>query len=116
MYSVMIVEDERLVRLGFKNAVAWERYIMAVVADAANGREAWTHYSGGRRPDVVMRDTRGGMPPERVDALNRMLRDAEASDRPSKGIGLSKLTSGSGCISASGTASRSAARSTRRRG
>lgn len=26
MYSVMIVEDEMLVRLGFKNAVAWEMY------------------------------------------------------------------------------------------
>ncbi|MBO7742663.1 histidine kinase [Paenibacillus sp. MWE-103] len=46
--------------------------------------------SGGEL-SVVVRDTRGGMPPERVEALNRMLRDAEAGDRPSKGIGLSNV-------------------------
>lgn len=58
MYSVMIVEDEMLVRLGFKNAVAWDAYGMTVCADAANGREALEHFNGGIRPDVVITDLR----------------------------------------------------------
>ncbi|MBO7742662.1 helix-turn-helix domain-containing protein [Paenibacillus sp. MWE-103] len=79
MYSVMIVEDEMLVRLGFKNAVAWERYGMAVVADAANGREAWTQYSGGRRPDVVITDLR--MPIMDGLELIKKIRERDAQTR-----------------------------------
>lgn len=56
MLSVMIVEDEMLVRLGFKNTVPWQRYGMTVCADVANGREAWELYAGGLRPDIIVTD------------------------------------------------------------
>ncbi|MBB6730910.1 helix-turn-helix domain-containing protein [Cohnella zeiphila] len=56
MLNVMIVEDEMLVRLGFKNTVPWEKYGMSVCADAANGREAWELYNGGLRPDIIVTD------------------------------------------------------------
>ncbi|QHW34703.1 response regulator [Paenibacillus rhizovicinus] len=79
MFSVMIVEDEMLVRLGFKNSVAWESYGMTVCADAANGREAWTHYNSGRRPDIVITDLR--MPIMDGLELIKKIREADAQTR-----------------------------------
>ena len=58
MFSVMIVEDEMLVRLGFKNSVPWEKHGMEVCADMANGREAWEYYSTNKKPDVIITDLR----------------------------------------------------------
>ncbi|REE94577.1 helix-turn-helix protein [Paenibacillus taihuensis] len=58
MWNVMIVEDEMLVRLGFKNSVQWDHYGMTVCADAANGREAWDYYNSEVKPDVIITDLR----------------------------------------------------------
>lgn len=57
MLNVMIVEDEMLVRLGFKNTVPWDKYGMNVCADMANGLEAWNYYkNSGTKPDVIVTD------------------------------------------------------------
>lgn len=56
MLNVMIVEDEMLVRLGFKNSVTWEKYGMTVCADVANGKEAMKLYQEGDKPDIIITD------------------------------------------------------------
>ncbi|MDG0809917.1 response regulator [Cohnella rhizosphaerae] len=77
MLNVMIVEDEMLVRLGFKNTVPWEKYGMTVCADAANGREAWELYEGGLRPDLIVTDL---LMPE-MDGLELIRRIREQDSR-----------------------------------
>ena len=44
MYRVLIAEDEVFVRLGLKMSVEWEKMDMRVIADAANGQQAWDIY------------------------------------------------------------------------
>ncbi len=56
MLNVMIVEDEMLVRLGFKNTVPWEKYGMTVCADVANGKEAMKWYRERAKPDIIITD------------------------------------------------------------
>ncbi|MHA6480782.1 response regulator transcription factor [Paenibacillus sp. strain BS8-2] len=64
MYNVMIVEDEMLVRLGLKHSVDWGKFGMQVVADLANGAEAWDQFQRAA-PDVLITDLKmpimGGM-------------------------------------------------------
>ncbi|MFD0716552.1 response regulator [Paenibacillus sp. GCM10027626] len=64
MYRVLLVEDELLVRLGLKNSIDWKRFEMQIVADVANGAEAWTVYEK-IRPEIVITDLKmpimGGM-------------------------------------------------------
>ncbi|WP_164545579.1 helix-turn-helix domain-containing protein [Paenibacillus albus] len=79
MWNVMIVEDEMLVRLGFKNSVQWEHYGMAVCADAANGREAWDYYSREVKPDVIITDLR--MPIMGGIELIKKIREQDAQTR-----------------------------------
>ncbi|WP_256758852.1 response regulator [Cohnella sp. WQ 127256] len=55
MYRVLLVEDEILVRLGLKNSIDWNRFRMQVIADVANGAEAWDAYKK-MQPDVVITD------------------------------------------------------------
>lgn len=57
MYTVLIVEDEMLVRLGIKSSVRWEKYRMTVVADVPDGDSAWGIYVR-EKPDVVITDLR----------------------------------------------------------
>lgn len=40
MYKVMVVDDDKLARLGLINSVEWLRFDMAVVCDTAHGTEA----------------------------------------------------------------------------
>ncbi|MBP3963845.1 response regulator transcription factor [Paenibacillus lignilyticus] len=79
MFNVMIVEDEMLVRLGFKNSVQWDNYGMTVCADAANGREAWEYYTNSVRPDVIITDLR--MPIMGGIELIKKIRDQDAQTR-----------------------------------
>ena len=44
MYSIMIVEDEYLVRQGIASLVNYEQFGMQVIAQAENGREAWQKF------------------------------------------------------------------------
>lgn len=41
MYTVLIVDDEPLVRLGIINSVEWENYGVNRILEADNGNEAW---------------------------------------------------------------------------
>lgn len=41
MYTVLIVDDEPLVRLGIINSVGWENYGVNRILEADNGNEAW---------------------------------------------------------------------------
>ena len=41
MYTVLIAEDEMLVRMGLAASVLWEKLDMQVVADAADGQKAY---------------------------------------------------------------------------
>lgn len=55
MYSVLIVEDEMLVRLGLKNSIEWSKFNMFVTADAADGQAAWEIYQK-EKPDLIITD------------------------------------------------------------
>ena len=55
MYRVLIAEDEVFVRLGIKMSVEWEKMDMQVIADAANGQQAWDIYEK-ERPDIILTD------------------------------------------------------------
>ena len=57
MYNVLIVEDELLVRLGLKNSIEWGKYEMSVVADVANGEEAWEVFNR-EKLDLIITDIR----------------------------------------------------------
>ncbi len=55
MYSVLIAEDELLVRMGLTISVPWDQLDMMVVAEASDGQqalEAWRKY----RPDILITD------------------------------------------------------------
>lgn len=55
MYSVLIVEDKMLVRLGLKNSIQWDKFNMKVIADAADGQTAISIYEN-EKPDIVITD------------------------------------------------------------
>ncbi len=51
------MEDEVLVREGLKSVIGWDKHVMEVVGDAANGRQALEIYER-ERPDIVLTDIR----------------------------------------------------------
>ena len=55
MFTVLIVEDEMLVRMGIKCSIDWAKLNMCVVADVANGQAAWEVYEK-ERPDIILTD------------------------------------------------------------
>lgn len=57
MYSVILVEDELLIRMGMKNSINWDKYDMEVVADFTNGRAAFEYYEA-HKPDIIITDLR----------------------------------------------------------
>jgi len=64
MYRVLLAEDELFVRLGLKNSIDWKRFDMQIVADVANGAEAWEAFEK-LKPEIVITDLKmpimGGM-------------------------------------------------------
>ena len=55
MYSIMIVEDEYLVRQGIASLVNYEQFGMQVIAQAENGREAWQKFQE-NPADILLTD------------------------------------------------------------
>jgi len=55
MYTVLIVEDEPLVRIGLKCSISWEKLNMNVIADVPNGRDALEVYHKSK-PDLILTD------------------------------------------------------------
>lgn len=55
MYSLMIVEDEELIREGMKGCLDWPAYGIELIGDAADGR-AGLEMAVALRPDIVLTD------------------------------------------------------------
>ncbi|BBH20520.1 DNA-binding response regulator [Paenibacillus baekrokdamisoli] len=55
MYRILIAEDEMLVRLGLKSMIEWDKFNMKVIADVANGQDAWRVYEE-HRPEIIITD------------------------------------------------------------
>ena len=76
MYRVLIAEDEVFVRLGIKMSVEWEKMGMQVIADAANGQQAWDIYEK-EHPDIILTDIK--MPVMNGLEATRIIREEGAS-------------------------------------
>lgn len=55
MYTVLVVDDEPLVRRGIINSVQWENYGVNQIFEASNGNEAWELYQNSA-VDIVITD------------------------------------------------------------
>ena len=72
MYSIMIVEDEYLVRQGIASLVDYEQFGMQVIAQAENGREAWQKFQD-NPADILLTDI--NMPQMNGLELSKLVRD-----------------------------------------
>ena len=72
MYSIMIVEDEYLVRQGIASLVDYEQFGMQVIAQAENGREAWQKFQE-NPADILLTDI--NMPQMNGLELAKLVRD-----------------------------------------
>ena len=57
MLTVMIVEDEMLVRMGLSVSIDWEKRNMRLVAEAGNGNDGYYAFLR-HRPNIVITDIR----------------------------------------------------------
>lgn len=55
MFTVLIVDDEILVRIGVKNSIEWEKLGMKVIGDVSNGQAAFDFYQT-YKPDLILTD------------------------------------------------------------
>lgn len=78
MYSVLIVEDEMLVRAGIKSSIEWSKFDMAVVADADDGESAYRLYRE-LKPDIIITDIK--MPVMDGIELIRKIREEDKKTR-----------------------------------
>ena len=72
MYSIMIVEDEYLVRQGIASLVDYEQFGMQVIAQAENGIEAWQKFQE-NPADILLTDI--NMPQMNGLELSKLVRD-----------------------------------------
>ena len=72
MYSIIIVEDEYLVRQGIAFLVDYEQFGMQVIAQAENGREAWQKFQE-NPADILLTDI--NMPQMNGLELAKLVRD-----------------------------------------
>ena len=72
MYSIIIVEDEYLVRQGIASLVDYEQFGMQVIAQAENGREAWQKFQE-NPADILLTDI--NMPQMNGLELAKLVRD-----------------------------------------
>lgn len=75
MYTVLIVDDEPLVRLGIINSVAWENYGVNRILEADNGNKAWMVYQS-EQVDIVITDIK--MPEMNGIELLRFLKSSDS--------------------------------------
>ena len=75
MYTVMIAEDELLVRMGLSTSIPWNSLDMQVVAAESNGASAWETFCA-KRPDIVLTDLR--MPGIDGTELIRRIRESDS--------------------------------------
>lgn len=57
MYTVLIAEDELLVRIGIASSVPWAEMNLRLIGEAEDGKSAWALYEK-FRPDIVITDIR----------------------------------------------------------
>lgn len=57
MYRVLIVEDEQLIREGFKRTIEWDQYGLEIVGEAKDGEEGLI-LAGMHRPHLIFADVR----------------------------------------------------------
>ena len=75
MITVMIVEDELLVRMGIASSVPWEKLGMKVIGEFADGESAWNFYRLSR-PQLVITDIR--MPKmDGIELIERIRKESE---------------------------------------
>ena len=55
MYTVLIVEDEMLIRVGLKNLIHWSELGMTIVGEAQDGKQGLELYRR-KKPDVILTD------------------------------------------------------------
>jgi two-component system response regulator YesN len=55
MWSLMIVDDEELIREGLRDLISWDQYGVRVVGEAAGGEEA-LRKTRTQRPDIIVTD------------------------------------------------------------
>lgn len=55
MYSVLIVEDEMLVRVGLRNMICWSGMDLFIAGEARNGKEGLEMYYE-KKPDIILTD------------------------------------------------------------
>ena len=72
MYSIMIVEDEYLVRQGIASLVNYEQFGMQVISQAENGIEAWQKFQE-NPADILLTDI--NMPQMNGLELAKLVRD-----------------------------------------
>ena len=72
MYSIMIVEDEYLVRQGIASLVNYEQFGMQVISQAENGIEAWQKFQD-NPADILLTDI--NMPQMNGLELAKLVRD-----------------------------------------
>jgi two-component system response regulator YesN len=57
MYRVMLVEDETLIRAGFRSSLDWEQFDLEIVAEASDGEEGFK-LALEHRPQLIFTDVR----------------------------------------------------------
>ena len=72
MYSIIIVEDEYLVRQGIASLVDYEQFGMQVISQAENGIEAWQKFQD-NPADILLTDI--NMPQMNGLELSKLVRD-----------------------------------------
>jgi len=55
MYSLLLVEDEEIIREGLKASLDWERFSCRIAGEAEDGREA-LEQAKRLKPDIVITD------------------------------------------------------------
>ena len=83
MKTILIAEDEMLVRVGIKSTVDWEKYGYQVIGEAANGREALEKIEA-LHPDILLTDIK--MP--EMDGIT-LIKEISARELPTESIILS---------------------------